>query len=86
MALAASSGLALVPAGFFGLLSVMICGGGCSNAQRYFVALMTLSPLFMLIAMMSGAASFRNPTWGLVALTIVPSLLTLIGFAGGLQA
>jgi hypothetical protein len=82
--LGAFNGLALVPAGFFDLLSVMICGGGCSAAQRFYVTLMTLSPLFMLVGMMSGVAVFRSPTWRLVALTIVPSILTMIGFAGGL--
>ena len=81
--LAALSGLALLPAGFVGLLSVMLCGGGCSGAQQIYIALMTLSPLFMLVSPMSGVAVFRNPTWPLVGLTIVPSLLTLIGFAGG---
>jgi hypothetical protein len=74
--------VALVPLGFVGLLSVMICSGGCSNTQLAFVTLMTISPLFMLVAVMSGIAVFRSPTWGLAALTIVPSLLTLIGFAG----
>lgn len=81
--LAGISGVALVPLGFVGLLSVMICGGGCSNAQSFFVILMTLSPLFMLVAIMSGVAAFRSPTWRMTALTIVTSLLTLIGFAGG---
>lgn len=81
--LAALSGLALLPAGFVGLLSVMLCGGGCSDAQQIYVTLMTLSPLFMLVSLMSGIAVFRSPTWRLVGLTVVPSLLTLIGFAGG---
>lgn len=81
--LAAISGVALVPLGFVGLLSVMICGGGCSTAQWFFVTLLTLSPMFMIVAIMSGVAAFRSPTWRLAALTIVTSLLTLIGFAGG---
>lgn len=78
--IAIASGLALLPVGFIGLLSSMICGGGCTNWAWFAVTSMTLSPLLLMVSMMAGVPAFRGPSWRLILLTLVPASLAALGF------
>jgi hypothetical protein len=77
------SGLALIPATLFGLLSGMLCDGGCSSARNLAVMVMTASPLLFLMSTMAGCVALKSPSWPLILLAIVPPLVAIPAFAVG---
>jgi hypothetical protein len=81
-----ASGLALVPASIFGLLSPMICGGGgCTTTVEIAIGGMVLSPVLLLISAMCGVVAFRNPSWSLMLWTLIPAMIAATAFLVGFE-
>jgi hypothetical protein len=80
LAVAIASGLMLIPASIFGLLSPMLCGGGCALAVELAVTVLVFSPLLLLISALSGAVAIGNLTWPLILMTLLPAMIVAMAW------
>ncbi len=80
---AIASALALIPVGFVGMMSPMMCAGGCTTAVHWLAILMMVSPLLLLISAMAGVVAFSAPSWSLILLTFIPAVIVMAVFMMG---
>lgn len=74
------STIAFVPASFLGLLSPMVCGGGCSLVRQYAVLGMMASVILLPIAAGVGFMTFSRPSFRLFGLSVAAASIVVVSF------
>jgi hypothetical protein len=75
------STLAFVPLSGFGMLgAAMMCGASCHFGIRLLAAFWMATPVLLIIAVIGGMASFRNPRWPVFSLASACLAATLVSF------
>jgi len=62
------------------LLSPMRCDSGCAPIMHLAVTGVLFSPFLLGLSALSGLVAFKNPSWGLFALTFIPAAVVAIAF------
>ncbi len=77
------STIAFVPASFLGLLSPMVCGGGCSLMRQYAVSGMMASVILLPVAAGVGFIVFNRPSFLLFSLSVAAASVVVVSFVLG---
>lgn len=80
LATAILAGLSIVPAAIIAMLSQMLCEASCTAEVRTAAITIMFSPLLLVISALAGAAAYKQPSWILVLLTLVPACVTAAAY------